>query len=54
MTEEREIKYPQKRISIKDDVYRELKIQAKREKCSVNYLAQQIFEDHLATCQQQG
>lgn len=54
MSEEREIKYPRKRISIRDDVYRELKQQARREMFSTNDLAQKIFEDFLVKCQQQG
>lgn len=54
MTEEREIKYPRKRISIRDDVYRELRYRAKKEGFTPNQMAQQIFENYLAKCQQQG
>ena len=52
-TEDRSnIKYPRRRISIRDDVYLELKRQAKKEKYLTNELAEKIFEDFLAKCKQ--
>ena len=52
-TEDRShLKHPRRRISIRDDVYMELKRQAKREKYLTNELAEKIFEDFLAKCKQ--
>lgn len=48
--EKNEIKYPQKRISIRDDVYRELKERARREKYSAHDLAEKILEDYIKAC----
>ena len=48
--EENDVKSTRKRISIRDDIYREFKDRARREKYSPNKLAEKIFLDYLEKC----